>query len=384
MKYNTDRTWLEVDLDAIEENYRRITHDIGSSKIMAVVKANAYGLGAAYLSRFLEDLGVDCFAVACIEEAMELRENGVKADILTLGPILPEHADIAIENDIMSNIISMEHARALSDAAVKLDRKIRGHVKLDSGMARFGLMLEGRVDTAVEEVLEIAAMPGLQIEGVFTHYTDADLPVGDAFNKHQIALFDEATDKLRARGLAFKKHSASSHFTSVYPECHNDYVRVGSLLLGTDTDLPYGTQSVHATQLKSRIYQIKELEMGRPVSYGPIAYTMRPTRVAVVPVGYADGLRRTIQNRASLIVNGQFVPIIGKICMDYLMLDVTDIEAEVGDVVTVFGRDGEARQELWQMAELYGGTMGEVPTVLTTRVPRFYLRKGEIVGRWDE
>jgi len=122
------------------------------------------------------------------------------------------------------------------------------------------------------------------------------------------------------------------------------------------------------------------VEAGRPVSYGPIAYTMRRTRLAIVPVGYADGLRRTIQNRASLIVNGKFAPIIGKICMDYLMLDVTDIEAEVGDIVTVFGRDGEAKQELWQMAELYGGTMGEVPTVLTPRVPRVYFRNGKILG----
>ena len=371
------RTWLEIDLDAIEENYRRIKHDIGESEIMAVVKANAYGLGAPGVSKFLEEIGVRFFAVACLEEALELRQAGIKGEILTLGPILPEQTEAAIENNITTNIIGIEHAEALSSEAVKRGKKMKGHIKLDSGMARFGLVLEGRVDEAVEETLRIAALPGLQVEGVFTHYTDADLPQGDDFNKHQIALFDEATDKLRARGLVFKKHSASSHFTSIYPQCHNDYVRVGSLLLGTDTDLPYGTQSVHATQLKSRIYQIKEVEAGRPVSYGPIAYTMRRTRLAIVPVGYADGLRRTIQNRASLIVNGKFAPIIGKICMDYLMLDVTDIEAEVGDIVTVFGRDGEAKQELWQMAELYGGTMGEVPTVLTPRVPRVYFRNGK-------
>lgn len=372
------RTWFEIDLDAIEENYRRIKKDIGKSEIMAVVKANAYGLGAVRVSRFLEEIGVGFFAVACLEEALELREGGIKGEILTLGPILPEQTEAAIENNITTNIIGIEHAEALSAEAVKLGKKMKGHIKLDSGMARFGLVLEGRVDEAVEETLRIASLPALQVEGVFTHYTDADLPQGDDFNKHQISLFDEATDKLRARGLVFKKHSASSHFTSIYPRCHNDLVRVGSLLLGTDTDLPYGTQSVHATQLKSRIYQIKEVEAGRPVSYGPIAYTMRKTRLAIVPVGYADGLRRTIQNRASLIVNGKFAPIIGKICMDYLMLDVTDVEAEAGDVVTVFGRDGDAKQELWQMAELYGGTMGEVPTVLTPRVPRVYLRNGKI------
>ena len=381
MEYNTSRTWLEIDLDAIAENHRRIKADIGESEIIAVVKADAYGLGAPYISRFLEEIGVGFFAVACLEEAMELRNAGVQGEILTLGPILPMQVETAIDNNIITNIISLDHAKALSAEAVRLGRTMRGHLKLDAGMARFGLILEGRVDTAVEEALHIAALPGLQVEGIFTHYTDADLPLGDTFNKHQIALFDETCDKLRARGLTFKKHSASSHFTSVYPQCHNDYVRVGSLLLGTDTDLPYGTQSVHAVQLKSRIYQIKEIDAGRPVSYGPIAHTLRPSRIAVVPIGYADGLRRTIQNKASLIVNGQFVPLIGKICMDYLMLDVTDIDAKVGDIVTVFGRDGNAVQELWQMAELYGGTMGEVPTVITPRVPRIYIKDGKYVGQ---
>ena len=381
MEYNTSRTWLEIDLDAIAENHRRIKADIGESEIIAVVKADAYGLGAPYISRFLEEIGVGFFAVACLEEAMELRNAGVQGEILTLGPILPMQVETAIDNNIITNIISLDHAEALSAEAVRLGRTMRGHLKLDAGMARFGLILEGRVDAAVEEALHIAALPGLQVEGIFTHYTDADLPLGDTFNKHQISLFDEACDKLRARGLIFKKHSASSHFTSVYPQCHNDYVRVGSLLLGTDTDLPYGTQSVHAVQLKSRIYQIKEVDAGRPVSYGPIAHTLRPSRIAVVPIGYADGLRRTIQNKASLIVNGQFVPLIGKICMDYLMLDVTDIDAKVGDIVTVFGRDGNAVQELWQMAELYGGTMGEVPTVITPRVPRIYIKDGKYVGQ---
>ena len=372
MEYNTSRTWLEIDLDAIAENHRRIKADIGRSEIIAVVKADAYGLGAPYISRFLEEIGVGFFAVACLEEAMELRHAGVKGEILT---------ETAIKNNTITNIISLDHAEALSAEAVRLGKTMRGHLKLDAGMSRFGLILEGRMDAAVEEALHIANLPGLQVEGIFTHYTDADLPYGDTFNKHQIALFDEACEKLRTRGLTFKKHSASSHFTSVYPQCHNDYVRVGSLLLGTDTDLPYGTQSVHAVQLKSRIYQIKEVDAGRPVSYGPIAHTLRPSRIAVVPIGYADGLRRTIQNKASLIVNGTFVPLIGKICMDYLMLDVTDIDAKVGDVVTVFGRDGDAVQELWQMAELYGGTMGEVPTVITPRVPRIYIKDGKYVGQ---
>lgn len=386
MKYMKDRAWMEISLDAIEENYRRVTHDIGPGRgVIAVLKANAYGLGAVYMARFLEGLGCSFFAVASIEEAVELRDGGVKGDILTLGPVLPEHAAIAIENNIISNVISPRHAEALSAEAVKLGKQIRCHIKADSGMGRFGVILEDRVEEAAAEAARMAALPGLKAEGVFTHYTGADLPAGDEFNRHQIALFDEFCRLLKEKtGRDFVKHSASSFFTSAYPESHNDYVRIASLLLGIEAPSSRGTQCVPSVQLKSRIYQIKELPAGRPVSYGPISYTLRQSRIAVVPIGYADGLRRTIQHNASLLVNGQFAPIIGKICMDYLMLDITDIEAKEGDEVVVFGRSGDKAQEIYDMARLYGGTVGEVPTVITPRVPRFYTRGGEIVGRMDE
>lgn len=386
MKYMKDRSWMEISLDAIEENYRRVTHDIGPKRgVIAVLKANAYGLGAVYIAKFLEGLGCHFFAVASIEEAVELRESGVRGDILTLGPVLPEHAAVAIEKNIISNIISPAHGQALSAEAVKLGKKIRCHIKADAGMGRFGIILEGRTEEAADEAAAVAALPGLEAEGVFTHYTGADLPAGDEFNRHQIGLFDEFCRMLEEKtGKKFIRHSASSFFTSLYPESHNDYVRIASLLLGIDAPASRGTVCVPAVQLKSRIYQIKELPAGRPVSYGPITHTLRRTRVAVVPIGYADGLRRTIQHNASLLVNGQFAPIIGKMCMDYLMLDVTDIEAKEGDEVVVFGRSGGKVQEIYDMARLYGGTVGEVPTVITPRVPRFYTRGGEIVGRMDE
>lgn len=385
MKYMMDRAWMEISLDAIEENYRRVKHDIGDKcRILAVIKANAYGLGAVYLAKFLEGLGCEFFAVACIEEAVELRDAGVKGNILTLGPVLPEHLEIACEKDIITTIISLDHAEKLSARAQQLGLTIRGHIAADSGLGRFGLVLEGRVDAAVDEAAYIAGLPGIKAEGTFTHYTAADLPRGDEFNKHQIGLFDEYTEKLAARGLKLIKHSASSYFTAIYPECHNDYVRIASLLLGIDAPAPRGTVCEMAVQLKSRIYQIKELGPGRPVSYGPIAHTLRRTRIAVVPIGYADGLRRTIQNKASLLVNGQWAPIIGKICMDYLMLDVTDIDADEGDEVVVIGRSGDEDLKMYEMADLYGATVGEVVTAIAPRIPRFYTRNGEIVGRMDE
>lgn len=375
---------MEISLDAIEENYRRIKQDIGDRcDIIAVLKANAYGLGAPYLGRLLESRGCNFFAVACIEEAVQLREAGVKGNILTLGPVLPEHLPIAVDNDIITNIISVEHAEAMSEEAVRRGRTIRCHLKADAGMARFGIVLYGREEEALEDAERVFSLPGLKVEGVFTHYTAADLPAGDEFNRGQMALFDRFCDGLKRRGHKFIRHSASSYFTSVYPESHNDYVRVASLLLGLEPPAPRGTVCVPAVSLKSRIYQIKEVDAGRPVSYGPIAYTLRKSRLAVVPIGYADGLRRTIQNSASLIVNGQWAPLIGKICMDYLILDVTDIEARVGDEVVVIGHSGDKSLEAYQMARLYGATVGEVPTVINPRVPRFYTRRGKIMARMD-
>ncbi len=384
MKYMRDRAWLEISLDAIEENYRRIKRDIGRSEIIAVVKANAYGLGAVYLGRFLQDLGCRFFAVACIEEAVELREGGITGDILTLGPVLPEHLGTAVENDIITTLISVEHAEAMSREARRLGVTLRAHLKADSGMARFGIVLDGRMDEAVREAEHVLSLPGLRIEGVFTHYTGADLPQGDEFNRAQIALYDTFCARLQADGHRFLRHSASSFFTAVYPETHNDFVRVASLLLGIEAPDVRGTVCEMAVSLKSRIYQIKEIPMGRPVSYGPIVHTLRRTRVAVVPVGYADGLRRSIQTKGSLLVNGEFAPIIGKICMDYLMLDVTDIEANVGDEVVILGRSGEREQSVVDMARLYGSTVGEVCPAFNLRMPRFYVRGGEIVGRMDE
>lgn len=384
MKYQRDRAWIEISLDAIEENYRRIRHDIGDSGIIAVLKANAYGLGAVKLGRFLNTLGCRFFAVACIEEAVELREGGVEGDIMTLGPVLPEHVAVAVEHDIITNLISVSHAEALSREAQRLGVTLRGHLKADSGMARFGIVLEGRMDEAVEDALHVFSLPNLSIEGVFTHYTSADFPVADQFNLHEIGLYDEFCARLREKGLSFIRHSAASFYAAVYPETHNDYVRLASLLLGIEGPDPRGTVCEMAVELKSRIYQIKDVPMGRPVSYGPISFTLRDSRIAVVPIGYADGLRRTIQTKASLLVNGQYAPIIGKICMDYLMLDVTDVDCKEGDEVVVFGRSGDKEQSIVDMARLYGATVGEVPTVLNPRLPRFYLKNGEIVGRMDD
>ena len=386
MKYQQDRAWMEISLDAIEENYRRIQDFIGPErKIMAVVKADAYGLGALPISRALEKLGCPYFSVACLEEAMELREGGIQAPILTLGPIFPQHVALAIQNGIRVPAVSLEQAKALSQAAVEAGGKLTVHIKADVGLARFGLVLTGREKEAAEEALAIAALPGLTVEGVFTHYTAVQLGKGDHFNREQINRFDTFCSLLRESGLTFLKHSASSYFAAVYPESHNDCVRVAALLLGLEAPAERGVACAPSAQLKTRIWQIKEIPEGVPVGYGPTVHTLRPTRLAVIPLGFADGIRRSIAGQVPFLLHGQQVPILGKICMDYTMLDVTDIpEAKEGDVVTVFGEDGALSFQSYELAACYPGSVGELTSVLNPRIPRFYTRKGKITGRLDE
>lgn len=379
MKYMTDRAWMEVDLDAVEQNYRTLSAQLAPSRIMAVVKADAYGLGAVPVARVLEQAGCAMFAVACIEEAMELRESGLRSPILTLGPVAPEHTALAARNRVWMPAISLHQAKALSDAAVREGVRPVVQIKVDVGLSRFGLPLCDE-ERAFADACAIFALPSLDVRGVFTQYTTASPSENDALNRAQIARFHGFCDRLRASGYTFEEHGAASDFTVQYPEARADFVRIAALLIGIAEESPCQTASFRA-----RIYQIKELPAGTPVGYGPLAYTQRATRLGVVPVGYADGIRRIMAQPPRFLVRGKWAPVIGKICMDYLMLDLTDIpEAEENDVVTLFGRDGAEHCEAWELAERYPGAVGEVTSTLVARIPRFYTRGGVIVGRLDE
>ena len=379
MKYMTDRAWVEVSLDAIEHNYKALAASMAPAGIMAVVKANAYGLGAVPVSQALEQAGCGQFAVACIEEAMELREGGISAPILTLGPCPAQHAALAAQNGIMLPVISLSRARELSEAACEAGVVIDVHIKTDVGLSRFGLLLSD-MEAAVADADAIFRLPGLQVRGVFTQYTVADLPRGDAFNRAQTALFDLFCERLSALGHHFQKHSAASDFAVLYPESRGDFVRIAALLLGLSEDSPMPSAGFYA-----RIFQIKEIPAGTPVGYGPTEYTLRPTRLAVIPVGFADGLRRKMQAPTRFMLHGKWAPVMGKVCMDYLMLDVTDIpEAQENDVVTLFGRDGHLHCEAYELAAMIPGSVGEVTSTLVSRIPRFYTRGGSVVGRLDE
>jgi len=372
MKDKTERTWLEISLSAIGENYRRIKNYIGQNcEVIGVIKADAYGLGADVIGPYLEKCGCRLFAVADMEEALTLRDAGLASPIMTLSPVPAKRVKEAVENGIESIAVGISQARELSGAAEKAGVRIGVHIKADSGLARFGIWIGDDPRAAADEILSIAKLPGLAARSIMTHYTGCG-PEGDYFNRMQMKRFSDVCDIVLAERPELKRHEASSHFTMQYPECHHDSVRVASILFGMEGPTEKGPEMLPAVTLKTRIVQIKELPCGVPVGYGPTYYTNKPTKIAIVPIGYADGLRRTIQNKYFFIASGKPAGIIGKISMDYTTLDITGIEINEGDAVTVIGSEGGCSSEVWHMADAYGATVGEVTTVLNKRIPRLY------------
>lgn len=378
MQYQRNRAWLEIDLDAISHNYRNIEANLVSPcRIIAVLKSNAYGLGSVGIAQRLEDLGCPMFAVVCIEEAMELRESGILSPILVMGPIDPEHVELAADNGIELALVSLDHAKLLSEAARSVGKRVRGHIKIDTGLNRLGILVKDRTETATEEIIRICAMEGIEPAALFTHFTTSEMPGCEEFNEGQLALFDEMSSRLQAAGLHLAKHCSSTIPALRYPERNHDYIRVAALLFGFEPYTYTGYDIKQVVQLKTRVLQIKEVKAGSPVSYGPLFHTLRDSKLAVVAIGFADGLRRSIQNRGFMLLHGMKSPIVGKLSSDYSIIDVTDIpEARENDIVTVFGRDGDIEQPVYDYADLYPGTTAEVTAVIGPRIPRFFITGG--------
>lgn len=365
---------MEVDLDALAHNYRQLAARLNPGcQMMPVLKADAYGLGAVRLGRLFEELGAGTFSVATLDEAMDLRQAGIKADLMLLGPTSPDCIGVALEYDIQLPLVDYRQAKAVSDAALDMGRQARGQIKLDCGLGRLGIPLDGRLDEAVREMADILALPGLRVEGVFTHITSSTLPGGRALDLRQLGLFDRAREMARQQtGLALKAHCLSSAALFDHPGHQYDYVRVGALLSGPQSaDNPLGLR--HAVSLRCRIVQVKDLPRGAPISYGPTFVTLSPMRIALAAIGYSHGLRRSLSNRGHLLLRGQAAPIVGKICCDYTILDVSEIEgAREGDIATLIGHDGALSQQVYQLAELYPASGSEVTTGFSERLPRIY------------
>ncbi len=385
------RTWAEVDIDALKHNFDVIRKNVSpAAKIMCVIKADAYGHGAVFLGKLYEKMGASRFAVSNIEEAMQLRENGITLPILILGFTPAFMAKTLAQQHISQAVFSEEYARELADYAFQDDVTVKVHIKLDTGMSRIGFMYQDteRDKDSLAQIKRVCRLNGLEAEGIFTHFALSDEGEdGKQPTQKQFDCFTDAVSHLITDGIHFPViHCANSGAIMDYPATHYDCVRAGIILYGLSPSpkLEGKLDLQPAMQIKSVIAQIKTVAPDTPVSYGATYITKQTTRIATVPIGYADGYTRSLGNRAYMTVNGQKAPVIGRVCMDQLMLDISDIDGvKVGDEVTVIG-DGKNNTLSFDEAARMTGTINyELVCLVGKRVPRVYIHHGKKVGIMD-
>lgn len=382
MKSTLKRTWAEINLDAVEYNYRKIREHIGKNvKFLGVVKADAYGHGAVMVSKKLESLGADYLAVSSIDEAMELRFNGITMPILVLGHTPKEQVDRLICFNITQAVTCEAKAEEYSEQALKYGGTLKIHIKVDTGMSRLGYLCAGDFfENGVDGIVHAVNLPGIEAEGIFTHFAVADENGEESkeYTRKQFELFTSVISAVEKKwGRKFRlRHCANTGATVVYPETHLDMVRPGLLLYG------YGE---HAKMLglkpvmtmKTNISTIKVYPAGTKVSYGGTYTCPKKTRMGVVPYGYADGFLRCFSNNYSLLTSDGEAPVRGKICMDMTMIDLSGCpNVDVGSEVEIFGENAP----LEKMAEKACTIPYEITCNVSKRVPRIYKEGGKVVS----
>ncbi|MGN0519028.1 MAG: alanine racemase [Acutalibacteraceae bacterium] len=390
MKY-LRRTWAEINLNAIEHNYRVIREKIDSEcKLMCVIKADGYGHGSIVLAKEYERLGADWFAVSNIEEAIQLRQNGISVPILVLGYTPASMADKLNEFNVTQAVLTKSYAEYLSDYSKKYGVNTNVHIKLDTGMSRIGLMYQNpeRDACTIDEIEEISKLENLNVTGMFSHFAVADDGAdGEEYTMQQLDCFNNAAEQLKARGIEFENYHISNSGGIIDYKCaHLNMVRAGIILYGLlpSAKLKNDVDLMNVMELKSVISQIKTVEPDTTVSYGRTYTTQKPTTIATVPIGYADGYIRTLGKKAEMLVHGKRAKVVGRICMDQLMLDVTHIDdIKVGDIITVFGKDHGAYLTVDEIASWSDTINYEVICLVGKRVPRLYYRDGKIVDIMD-
>lgn len=380
----TQRAWAQVSLDAIASNLksiRAITNE--NAKIMAVVKADAYGHGFLQVAKTLLENGADAFAVAMLDEAKQLRSRGIDVPILILGNTNRDLCEDLIDYDVMPTVFSYDMAKAMSDAAVKKDMDAKIHIKLDTGMSRIGFLCDEKsMDDTVEEIRKISKLPNIEIDGIFTHFSCADED-DDEYTNMQYTRFMDTCDKLTATGVKIgKRHVCNSAALVRFPHMHLDMVRPGVILYGLHpSHLTEGKIELEcAMSLKARVTLVKDVEEKIGVSYGKEYITQKSTRLATVPIGYADGYSRILAGKTGVIYKGKVFPVVGRICMDQCMIDVTNADnINVDDVVTIMGEDGGACISASDLASYMGTINYEIVCLIGKRIPRIYTSGKSVV-----
>jgi len=366
-------TWAEIDLEAIAHNIKMIKAHLGGSVgLMAVVKANAYGHGVVPVAQTALAAGAEWLAVNRVEEGLVLRQAGIQARILVLGYCLPVQATAVVEYNLTPTVTTQATAIALADRARLLDRPFPIHLKIDTGMGRFGLLPEEVIDFA----RALQDFPSIQLEGMFSHFAAAD-EADSTFSRQQLQVYREVVVALEATGISLPlKHLANSAAGLVLPETHYHLVRLGIAMYGLPPSLEinWPVSLRPAMTLKTRLARLRVLPAGASVGYGRTYIAPTPTPIALAPVGYGDGYPRLCSNRGAMLVRGQRAPIVGRVSMDQTSLDVSGIDNVMqDDEVVVFGRQGEAEITADEVAAWAETINYEIVTRLAARVPRIYL-----------
>ena len=374
-----DNTYVSIDLDRISANFRAIREKAGVP-VMAIIKADAYGHGAIQIARHLQE---ECgfFGVSSMLEAMELRQAGVDTPILVLGHTRIAAFAEAVRENIRPTIYRYEDAVALSEEGARQNKTVPFHFAVDTGMGRLGFQV---TEADADICAKIARLPNLETEGLFSHFATADC-ADLSRAKEQARLFDKFDEMLRSRGVDIKIRHLDNSAGLMNFDNHYEMVRSGIVTYGmypSEEVAPELLELKPALSWHSRVTHVKLLEPGRPISYGGTFVTEKPTVVATVPVGYADGYRRSLSNRFYVLIRGKRAPILGRVCMDQMMVDVTDIpDVQINDRVVLVGCDGEEQITMEAIAAVADSFNYEFVCGISRRVPRFYYRDGQRVNQ---
>ena len=376
------RTWVEVDIDALKHNIKSIRNKTAKgAKIIAVVKADAYGHGAVKCAEVLLKNGADMLAVACADEALILRKHFPKTEILLLGSSGYSDYEKIILNDITASLSSYEEAEQFSKYASLLNTDVKIHIKIDSGMGRLGFLSdEASFDETISQIKKISVLNRLNIEGIFTHFSCSDTDY--EYTKMQFERFACICNKLNDIGIKIKyRHCSNSAAIALYPQFHLDAVRPGIILYGYHpSDLTKNEIDIKPVlSVKSRVTHVKNLPKDSYISYANAYKTSETQKIATIPIGYADGFLRGNFSKANIIYQGKLLPVVGRICMDQCMINATGVNnIDVGDVVTVLGSDGGVKITADDLADHLQTISYEILCLLSKRLPRIYVNDEKI------
>lgn len=370
------RCWAEVSIDNLLYNFNLIKKKVNTD-VMCVVKSNAYGHGDITVVRELEKAGADSFAVATVTEAIRLRKAGINSVILLLGGCLEDCFNSVIDYDVTLAIYDIDYAKKLSDYAVSVSKKAKVHIKLNTGMSRIGFDSLDESDCTItsDAIEQIYNLPGIDVTGVFSHFAVSDEEKGTKYTDYQFDRFSSVKTKVESKGVNINCwHISNSGAILNYPECYLDAVRAGIVLYGLYTGHGYDDSFKQVLSLKTVITHIHAVKKGDTVSYGRTFTADKDMKLATVSIGYADGYSRLLSSKGSMIVNGKIASVVGRVCMDQTIIDVTDIDCLTGDVVTVIGKDGNCEITACDIADIIGTINYEVVCAISSRVPRVYIK----------